>query len=96
MKILDRFSKNEEIQNFIKIRPVGAELFHQDRHTDEQAEGNDEATVAARNFANVPKIPSSEYPIIGPKIFETRIRRIVFEPLRSIALCEMLGISCPI
>ena len=27
---LDRFSKNTEIQNFITIRPVGAELFHAD------------------------------------------------------------------
>jgi hypothetical protein len=30
--MLDRFSTNTEIQNFIKIRPVGAELFHVDRH----------------------------------------------------------------
>ena len=29
-----RFSKYTQISNFIKIRPVGAELFHADRRTD--------------------------------------------------------------
>jgi hypothetical protein len=34
---LDRFSKNPQIPNFIKIRPVGAELLHTDgRGTDGQ------------------------------------------------------------
>jgi hypothetical protein len=28
----DRFSKNPQKSNFIKIRPVGAKLFHVDRH----------------------------------------------------------------
>jgi hypothetical protein len=31
---LDRFSKNTQISDFIKLRPVGAELFHADRQTD--------------------------------------------------------------
>jgi len=31
---LDRFSKNIQIKKFMKIRPVGAELFHADRRTD--------------------------------------------------------------
>ena len=35
----------------MKIRPVGAELFHADRQTD----GNDEADSRFRNFANAPK-----------------------------------------
>jgi hypothetical protein len=35
----------------MKIRPVGAELFH----VDGQADRHDEAIVAFRNFANVPK-----------------------------------------
>jgi len=29
---LDRFSKNPQKSSFIKIRPVGAKLFHVDRH----------------------------------------------------------------
>ena len=29
------FSKNTQISNFIKILPMGAELFHSDRRTDE-------------------------------------------------------------
>jgi hypothetical protein len=38
----------------MKISPVGAELFHADRHTDRRDEAN---TVAAfRNFANAPKM----------------------------------------
>jgi hypothetical protein len=30
LNFLDRFSKNPLISNFMKIRPVGAELFHAD------------------------------------------------------------------
>jgi len=33
---LDTFSKIPEISNFMKIRPVGAELFHDDGRTDRQ------------------------------------------------------------
>ena len=29
-----KFSKNTQISNFMKIRPVGAELFHADGQTD--------------------------------------------------------------
>jgi len=32
---LDKFSKNRQISNFIKTRPVGAKLFHADRQTDQ-------------------------------------------------------------
>jgi hypothetical protein len=34
LNFLDRFSKNTQISNLIKIRPVGAELFHADGRTD--------------------------------------------------------------
>jgi len=37
--------------NFTKIRPVGAELFHADRQTDITMK----LIVAFRNFANAPK-----------------------------------------
>jgi len=40
-----------QISNFMKIRPVGAELLHADRRTDMT-----KLTVAFRSFANVPKI----------------------------------------
>jgi len=36
---LEIFSKNIEISNFTKIRPVAAELFHADGRTDEQING---------------------------------------------------------
>ena len=42
--------KNIQIPNFMKIRPVGAELLHADRWTD-----TTKLTVAFRNFANAPK-----------------------------------------
>jgi len=32
---LDRFSKNPQISNVLKICPAGAELFHADRQYDE-------------------------------------------------------------
>ena len=44
------FSKNTEISNLIKIRPVGAELFHADGQTDMT-----KLTVAFGNFANASK-----------------------------------------
>jgi len=34
----NKFSKNTEIQNFMKIRPVGAELFHADGRTNRHDE----------------------------------------------------------
>ena len=34
LKFTDRFSKNVPVYNVIKVRPVGAELFHADGQTD--------------------------------------------------------------
>jgi len=47
MDVLDRFLKNNLISNFMKIRPMGSELFHADgetgreigRQTDKQTDG---------------------------------------------------------
>ena len=51
MNFLDSVSKKRAvIPNFIKIRPVGAELFHVARQTDMT-----KLTVAFRNVANAPK-----------------------------------------
>jgi hypothetical protein len=47
---LDKFSKSTPIPNFIKIHPVGAELFLADRQTDMT-----KLTVAFRKFPNAPK-----------------------------------------
>jgi len=49
LNILDRFSKNIQISNFVKISPVEAELFRADRRTDMKL------TVAFLNFTNAPK-----------------------------------------
>jgi len=40
LNFLGKFSKNIHIPNFIKIRPVGAELFHADGRTDRHEEAN--------------------------------------------------------
>jgi len=43
-KIFDRFSKkNTQMPNFMKIRPLGCELFHADGRTDGQRHWHDEA-----------------------------------------------------
>ena len=34
LNLLDKFSKNTQITRFMKIRPVGDELFHSDGRTD--------------------------------------------------------------
>ena len=49
---LNRFSKNNHISNFMKIRPLGAEFFHADRRTDMT-----KLTDPFRNFAKAPKSP---------------------------------------
>ena len=50
-KFLNRLSKSPQIPNFMKIRPEGAELYHANRQKDR----HDEAILAFRNFAKVPK-----------------------------------------
>jgi len=44
------FPKNPQISNFMKIRRVGAELFHADGRTDMT-----KLIIAFHNFANKPK-----------------------------------------
>ena len=46
-----QIKKNIQLSNFMKIRPVGGELFHADGQTDMT-----KLIVAFRNFANAPKI----------------------------------------
>jgi len=47
---LYRFSKNTHISNFMKICPLGSELFHADGRTDRRDDSS------RHNFSNVPKI----------------------------------------
>jgi len=53
MKI-DIFSKNSQISNFMKTRPVGAELFHADGRTDRRT-GMSKPIV---DFLNIMKLPT--------------------------------------
>jgi hypothetical protein len=48
------FLKNTQISHFIKIRPVGAELFHANGPTNRRTDMM-KLTVAFRNFENAPK-----------------------------------------
>jgi len=47
---LTDFSNNPQIPNFINIRPVGAELFHEEGQTDMP-----KLTVACSSSANAPR-----------------------------------------
>jgi hypothetical protein len=51
-KFFERFFKNTQISNFIKIHLVGAKLFHADRWMETDMT---KLTVAIENFVNVPK-----------------------------------------
>jgi len=50
LEFFDTFLKNTQISNFMKIQPVGAELFHADRQTQTM-----KLTVVFHNFTNTPK-----------------------------------------
>ena len=52
--LLARFYKNTQISKFMKIRPVGAKLFHADRRTDERTHMTN-LRVALHSFVNAPK-----------------------------------------
>jgi len=70
LKYLKRISKNTEKSNFVKIRLVGAEVFHADERTDMTT-----LTIAYRNFANAPQMAS---PALNTfQLAETRKIKIV-------------------
>ena len=48
------FQKNTQISNFVKIRPMGSELFYADGRTDGQTDMT-KLIMAFRNFANASK-----------------------------------------
>jgi len=50
LNIFNRFSKDTQISNVLKIRLVGAKLLHTGRRTDR----HDEANSGLRNLANEP------------------------------------------
>jgi len=50
LNLLNRFSKDTEISNFMKIRPVGAKFFHADGRTDMM-----KLIVAFRDLVNAPR-----------------------------------------
>jgi len=54
-------SKNTQVSNFMKIRPVGAELFHTDGRTDMT-----KLIVVFRNFANAHKNWSQKIKTFNP------------------------------
>ena len=44
------FSKNPQISSFVKIRPLGAEIFHADEQTDRQTDRQVEANNRFMQF----------------------------------------------
>ena len=57
-KFLDRFSKNAEISNFMKIRAVGAQLLHAGGRAGRLSDRQTDMTkiiIALSSFANAPR-----------------------------------------
>jgi hypothetical protein len=52
--VSSKFPNNPQKSNLIKIRPLGAEFFHEDRKTEKEIYIM-KVTVAFRNFAKAPK-----------------------------------------
>jgi hypothetical protein len=50
LSFLDRFSKNTYVSNWMKIRPVGAELFHADGQTGRQTDSHAKANSRFSQF----------------------------------------------
>jgi len=50
LNFLDRFSKNTQISNFLKIRQMGAELFHVGRRTEGRTGKHDNANISFLKF----------------------------------------------
>jgi len=50
LEFLDKFSKNSQIPNFMKIRPVGAEIFYADWRIDGKVGRHDEAKSRFSQF----------------------------------------------
>jgi hypothetical protein len=49
------FSKKSQMQSFIKIHPVGAELFYADKRTDRRADRTKQIRSRFSQFANATK-----------------------------------------
>jgi hypothetical protein len=59
LRFFNRCSRKAQIPNFVKLHPVGAELFHADEGTDGRTDRQTDMTkliVAFRNFANASKM----------------------------------------
>jgi len=52
LNFLDRFSKHSQISNFIKIRPMGAVLFHADKQTEGRTDGRMDRRTDSYDEAN--------------------------------------------
>ena len=57
----NRYRKNIEISHFVKIRPLGAELFHADRQTDRQTDRHDAANSRFSQFCQRAKKAFSRF-----------------------------------
>jgi hypothetical protein len=55
VNLLDSFSKNIQISNFMIIRSMGAKLVHADKWMDERRAGMARLIVGFRNFGNAHK-----------------------------------------
>jgi len=66
----DRFSRNTQMPNLMKIRSQGAELFHADSRTDRRI-GMTTVIVAFRNFANAPKNHPSHRACASLRVFRS-------------------------
>jgi len=68
LNFLDRFSKNLEVSNFMRICPVVAELFHVDKWMDRRTHMM-KLIIAFHNFTTLPKNGKSRKIIVAKNGF---------------------------
>jgi len=87
--MISRFSKNNQISNFVKIRPVEAAFLHADGRTEMT-----KLIAAFRNFANVPKNVCQNYRPTGVRSVSRIMKTTPARPFTGKEMTTVVLLNC--